>query len=63
MNAESVLNAEVVEKLSYTDGMMKKTEICTFGLLLYTPQYKSFPENRGSEMRVSGSESRIGGAS
>ena len=36
MNVESVLNAEVVEKLSYTDGMMKKTEICTFGLLLYT---------------------------
>ena len=26
-------------------------------------QYKSFPENRGSEMRVSGSESGIGGAS
>ena len=26
-------------------------------------QYKSFPENRGSEMRVSGSERRIGGAS
>ena len=36
MNVESVLNAEVVEKLSYTDGMMKETEICTFGLLLYT---------------------------
>ena len=30
---------------------------------IYRAQYKSFPENRGSEMRVSGSERRIGGAS
>ena len=37
-NVESVLSDEVVEKLSYTDayGMMKKTDICIFGLLLYT---------------------------
>ena len=29
----------------------------------FATQYKSFPENRGSELRVSGSKRRIGGAS